>query len=52
MTQAQEPLSEEEIAADLGGSPKDYNADTYHVGEPVADGDVYHANFPSLRRPH
>jgi len=28
----------EELAVDLGGDPEDYNADTYHVGEPVADG--------------
>jgi hypothetical protein len=28
----------EDLAADLGGDPEDYNADTYHVDEPVADG--------------
>lgn len=27
-----------ELAEDLGGDPEDYNADTYHVDEPVADG--------------
>ena len=27
-----------DLAADLGGDPEDYNADTYHVDEPVADG--------------
>ena len=28
----------EDLAADLGGDPEDYNADTYHVDDPVADG--------------
>jgi len=28
----------EDLAGDLGGDPEDYNADTYHVDEPVADG--------------
>jgi hypothetical protein len=28
----------EDLADDLGGDPEDYNADTYHVDEPVADG--------------
>lgn len=28
----------EDLAADLGGDPEDYNADTYHLDEPVADG--------------
>jgi hypothetical protein len=28
----------EDLAADLGGDPEDYNADTCHVDEPVADG--------------
>ena len=28
----------EDLAADLGGDPEDYNADTYHVDEPVTDG--------------
>ena len=28
----------ESLAEDLGGDPEDYNADTYHVDEPVTDG--------------
>ena len=28
----------EDLAEDLGGDPEDYNADTYHVDEPVTDG--------------
>jgi len=28
----------EDLAADIDGDPEDYNADTYHVDEPVADG--------------
>lgn len=27
-----------DLAADLGGDPEDYYADTYHADEPVADG--------------
>lgn len=28
----------EDLAEALGGDPEDYNADTYHVDEPVTDG--------------
>jgi hypothetical protein len=28
----------EDLAADFGGDAEDYNADTYHVDEPKADG--------------
>ena len=28
----------EDLAVDLGGDSEDYNADIYHVDEPVADG--------------
>lgn len=28
----------ESLAEDLGGEPEDYNSDTYHADEPVADG--------------
>jgi hypothetical protein len=28
----------EDLAADLGDDPEDYNADTYHADELVADG--------------
>jgi hypothetical protein len=44
LTALQEEMAEQreqirkDLAADLGGDPEDYNADTYHVGEPVADG--------------
>ena len=27
----------EDLVADLGGDPEDYNADTYHLDESVAD---------------
>ena len=37
MTEQREQIRED-LAADLGGDPEDYNADTYHVDEPVADG--------------
>jgi len=28
----------EVLAVDLGGDPEDYNADIYHIDEPIADG--------------
>lgn len=28
----------EDLAEDRGGDPEDYNADTYHIDEPVTDG--------------
>lgn len=31
-----------DLAADLGGDPEDYNANTYHVGGPVADSGTAH----------
>jgi len=37
MTEQREQVRKD-LAADLGGDPEDYNADTYHVDEPVADG--------------